>query len=801
MNYISQVIRSQRVKKSLTLINITGLSVCIAAALLIMLYVWSELSYDSFHDTDRVYRVESRLYEGEMLTDNWATTAYGHAPAMNREIAGIEKYVRVTAQDREQVVNYFDRRFAEEHYCYTEPAFFEIFNFPIVKGEKTGQLVRPNTVVLTESAASRYFGEEDPIGKILTFSTSSSQQNFEVTGIIADMPVRSHLRYDFLLSYNTIPKERQDIWYIHGVYTYVRLMPGKTPGEIEQAFRDISDKYKTDALKHKTWAVELIPLKDIHLTPQKAYEKEVKGSRTAVLILFVMSAILLLIGWANALNLTVARFLERGREFGLRKAFGASRRQIIIQELLESGFMNLLATLIAFGWLELLLPLVYRWAGQSFGTDILMQPAFWGIVAGVVIIGTLVVGLYPSWLMVTIRPSEIMRGKLLHGKRGNRIRKALIVVQFLASFVLIAGTFTVFQQVRYMQREAESDLNTRILVIKYPSFTEGLSLRMESFTKRLKQRADVSHVTVSGAVPGVEVANYFTNRPYGSDPSQVKLIQMFSVDYDYLSAYMPRMVCGRSFSEDYGGDLNRVVLNEEAVRLLGYESAEAALGQQLKMEVVSDPLEIIGVVENYHQQSLAVAYKPIIFFLKERVPFIATPYISVCLKGKGDAGVLTEIEQMYREYFPTSLFSYFFLNDFNEFLYKSDRNFGWIFASASLLAVFVACLGLWIVTLFSTLSRLKEVGIRKVLGANKTSLFFVLTKELLLLTVLASAIGIPVSAVLMNAWLETYAFHISLSWWIYAATFVLLMLIAFLTVFQQVWRTIRQKPMRILKYE
>lgn len=801
MNYISQVIRSQRVKKSLTLINITGLSVCIAAALLIMLYVWSELSYDSFHDTDRVYRVESRLYEGEMLTDNWATTAYGHAPAMNREIAGIEKYVRVTAQDREQVVNYFDRRFAEEHYCYTEPAFFEIFNFPIVKGEKAGQLVRPNTVVLTESAASRYFGEEDPIGKILTFSTSSSQQNFEVTGIIADMPVRSHLRYDFLLSYNTIPKERQDIWYIHGVYTYVRLMPGKTPGEIEQAFRGISDKYKTDALKHKTWAVELIPLKDIHLTPQKAYEKEVKGSRTAVLILFVMSAILLLIGWANALNLTVARFLERGREFGLRKAFGASRRQIIIQGLLESGFMNLLATLIAFGWLELLLPLVYRWAGQSFGTDILMQPAFWGIVAGVVIIGTLVVGLYPSWLMVTIRPSEIMRGKLLHGKRGNRIRKALIVVQFLASFVLIAGTFTVFQQVRYMQREAESDLNTRILVIKYPSFTEGLSLRMESFTKRLKQRADVSHVTVSGAVPGVEVANYFTNRPYGSDPSQVKLIQMFSVDYDYLSAYMPRMVCGRSFSEDYGGDLNRVVLNEEAVRLLGYESAEAALGQQLKMEVVSDPLEIIGVVENYHQQSLAVAYKPIIFFLKERVPFIATPYISVCLKGKGDAGVLTEIEQMYRGYFPTSLFSYFFLNDFNEFLYKSDRNFGWIFASASLLAVFVACLGLWIVTLFSTLSRLKEVGIRKVLGANKTSLFFVLTKELLLLTVLASAIGIPVSAVLMNAWLETYAFHISLSWWIYAATFVLLMLIAFLTVFQQVWRTIRQKPMRILKYE
>ena len=578
-------------------------------------------------------------------------------------------------------------------------------------------------------------------------------------------------------------------------------MSGKCPEEIEEAFLNISDKYKTDALRHKTWAVELIPLKDIHLTPQKAYEKEVKGSRTAVLILLVMSVALLLIGWANALNLTVARFLERGREFGLRKAFGASRRQIIIQGLLESGFMNLLATLIALGWLELLLPLVYRWAGQSFGTDILMLPAFWGIVAGVVVIGTFVVGFYPSWLMVTIRPSEIMRGKLLHGKRGNRIRKVLIVVQFLASFVLITGTFTVIRQVCYMQSEASVDSHSRMLVIKYPSFTEGLALRLESFTKRLKQRADVSHVTVSGAVPGVEVANYFTNRPYGSDPSQVKLIQMFAVDYDYLSAYMPAMICGRYFSEDFGGDLNRIVLNEEAVRLLGYESPEAALGQQVKMEVVGEPLEIIGVVKNYHQQSLSVAYKPIIFFMKERVPFIATPYISVRLTGEGEDSALMEIEQMYHEYFPTSLFSYFFLSDLNTFLYKSDRNFGWVFASASLIAIFVACLGLWIVTLFSTLSRLKEVGIRKVLGANKSSLFFILTKELMLLTILASAIGIPVSAVLMNGWLETYAFHISLPWWIYAVVFALLMLIAFLTVFQQVWRIICLKPMSILKYE
>lgn len=800
MNYISQIIKSQRIRRSLVLLNMFGLSVCIAASLLIFHYVGFELSYDSFHDGSRVYRVESRLYEGEVLTDNWATTSFGHAPVMRQEIPGIETSVRLTAQDREQVVNYFERQFAEDRYCYAEPAFFDIFNFPVIDGDATGQLVRPHTAVITESAAHRYFDEEEPIGKILTFRTATTQQDFEVTGIIADMPVNSHLHYDFLLSYSTIPKNRQDIWYIHGVYTYVRLEQGKSREDVASGFRAISDNYKTEALKHKTWAVELIPLKDIHLTPQKAYEKEAKGSRATVYILLVMAVVLLLIGWSNALNLTIARFLERGKEFGLRKVFGASRRQVVTQGLLESAAMNFFAIIIGLGWLEILLPFVYQWIGQDFGNETMMQPLFIALIAAVFLIGTFFTGLYPSFLMLAIRPSEIMRGALLHGKRGNRMRKVLIVVQFVASFVLITGTLTVLAQIRYMDNETVRGQMHPMLVIKYPSFTDDMEVRMESFKKRLKQRSDVSHVTVSGAVPGVEVANYFTNRPFGSDPSEVKLIQMFSVDYDYLATYAPEMICGHGFSEDYGDEKNKVVLNEEAVGLLGYTSPENALGKLLKMEILDEPLQIIGVVKNYHQQSLAVPYKPILFFLKERVPFIATPYISVRMNGGMDDGRrISEIEQLYREYFPTSLFSYFFLDSFHDNIYKEDRNFGWIFALASLLAVFVACIGLWVVALFSTLSRLREIGIRKVLGASKMNLFGLLTREFLLLTLLASAIGTPISLFLMTRWLETYAFHISLHWWIYVIAFLLLMLIAVLTLSRQVWRTIRLRPMRILK--
>lgn len=801
MNYLSQVIKSQRTRKSLSAVNIFGLSVCIAAALAIVLYVRFELSYDSFHQGDRVYRVESRLSEGQTLTDVWATTTFGHAPAMNREIPGIEASVRLTAQDKEQVVTYADKQFAESAYCYAEASFFNLFNFPVVKGEKTGQLVRPNTVVLTESAAHRYFGQADPLGKLLLFRTSSAEQGFEVTGVIADMPPNSHLQYDFLLSYASIPKERQDIWYIHGVYTYVRLEPGTKPAGIEAAFLRISDKYKTEELKHKTWGVELIPLKEIHLTPQKSYEKEAKGSRTAVYILSAMAVALLLIGWVNALNLTVARFLERGREFGVRKAFGASRKQMLLLGLTEGAIVNLIAMVIALGWLEVLLPLIGSWTRQSLGTHALLQPGFWGVIGIVVVVGTLFTGLYPSFMLVRIRPSDIMRGKLLHSRKGNTIRKTLIVIQFVASFVLITGTFVVVKQVRYMQSETVAASMQQVLVIKYPSFTDEMATRIESFRKQLKQKTYVRQVTVSGAVPGVEVANYFTNRPYGSDPSEVKLVQMFAVDYDYLDTYAPELVCGRGFSEAYGDELNKVVLNEEAVHLLGFASAEAALGQQLKMEVLADPLQVIGVAKNYHQQSLAVPYKPIIFFLKERVPFISTPYISVRMDGTIHAARLAEVERIYTEFFPSSLFSYFYLDDFNNNQYREDRNFGWLFAGAALLAVFVACLGLWVVTLFSTLSRVREVGIRKVLGATKTNLFAILTRELLLLTILASAIGIPVSAFLMNSWLKGYAFHIPLPGWIFGVAFGILMFVAFLTVVRQVWRIIRLKPMRILRSE
>lgn len=801
MNYISQIIKSNRNKKRFLVINILGLSICFSAALLILMFITFELSYDRFHDDERVYRVESRLYEGDILSDNWATTTFGHGSVMSEEIPGIESFVRITTQNNEQVVSNDVNKFFERSYCYTEPSFFEIFNFPMIKGNNKDQLKKPFTVVISESTARKYFGNSDPLGEVLTFRTSKSEQNFEVTGVIADMPLNSHIHFDFLLSYSSIPKSQQDIWYIHGVYTYVKLKSGQDPHNIESAFRSISSKYKTAELKFKDWRVELIPLKDIHLIPQKSYEKEKKGNITAIYILLVMAVALLIIAWMNSFNLTVARSLERSKEFGVRKVFGASRKQILFMGLLESAIINTVAAIIGLGWLEIFFPVVVNWAGYDFGLDSIRQPLFWIIVFSIISVGTLITGFYPSYRLMILKTSDVIKGNLVHTQKGNIIRNSLIVIQFVASFVLISGTFIIIRQVNFMQEETASASKSKILIVKYPSYVNDLQVKIESFKNQLKKDFSIRHVSVSGAVPGIEVANFFGNRPFGSDPSEVKLIQMFAIDKEYLSIYFPELICGRVFSDEYGDELNNVVLNEEAVSMFGFAPKENALGKQLTMEVLNEPLNIVGVVKNFYQQSLAVPYKPIIFFLKERVPFIATPYISIQSEKNLDVNMLENIEKIYMEYFPTSLFSYYFLDDFYNSQYKEDRNFGLIFAGSAILAVFVACMGLWIITLFSTLSRVKEIGIRKVLGASKMTLFILLTKELFFLTIIASCLGIPVSIFLMNSWLSQYAFHTSISFWVYIGTFLLLILIALVTIVNQILITIRLKPMSVLKNE
>jgi len=348
-HYLKMAFRNQAKNKLFSVINLLGLSIGLAVSVLIINYVSYEFSFDKFHSkTDRIYRVESKFYEGDRLTDDWGTSSFGYGSAINNEMTGIEDYVRVGIQNSEQTVSYHEKRSRENGIAYAGNSFFNVFDFKLKEGATNDQLIRPNTVVITENVAQRFFKDEDPVGKLLTFATGTTFYECEVTGVLDDFPPNSHIRFNYLISYETLPEWMKEFWYLHEAYTYLLLEPGKNPKEIEDAFPAMSEKYKTsEALKEKTWAVSLVPLKDIHLNPQKQYEKEVKGNRSSLITLLIIAVVILLTAWINYVNLTTARSMERAKDVGIRKVSGAFRFQLIRQYMMESWMVNLAATLLA----------------------------------------------------------------------------------------------------------------------------------------------------------------------------------------------------------------------------------------------------------------------------------------------------------------------------------------------------------------------------------------------------------------------------------------------------------------------
>ena len=410
-HYLKMAFRNQTKSKLFSVINLLGLSIGLAVSVLIINYVSYEFSFDKFHSKkDRIFRVESKFYENDRLTDDWATSSFGYGSAVASEMTGIEDYVRIGVQNTEQTVSYHEKRSRESGIAYAGNSFFNVFDFNLKEGAPNDQLVRPNTVIITESVANRFFQNRNPIGKLLTFASGTTFNQCEVTGIIEDFPTNSHIRFNYIISYETLPQWMRDFWYWHEAYTYLLLSPGKDPKEIEAKFPAMSEKYKTDdALKDKTWAVSLVPLKDIHLNPQKQYEKEVKGNRSSLFTLLIIAFVILLTAWINYVNLTTARSMERAKDVGIRKVSGAFRFQLIRQYMMESWMVNLAATLLAVILILALKPVFNQLIGVKLGLYLLKNPMFWISAVVVLFIGIAASGFYPAFIMTRVKPSVILK--------------------------------------------------------------------------------------------------------------------------------------------------------------------------------------------------------------------------------------------------------------------------------------------------------------------------------------------------------------------------------------------------------
>lgn len=803
-NYWNSALRSLTKKKGFSAINILGLAIGMAAALLILTYVAFEYSYDDMHrNQERIYRVEARFFENGELTDNWATSSSGYASAMKQNISGVEDFTRVGSQYfPEQIVKYNELLYRETGIGYAEANFFNFFDFDLLKGDKSTCLDGPNKVVITERVARKYFKDADPIGKILLFRSHIGEEACEVTGIMKDMPVNSHARYNMLISYRTLPKWMDEYWYRHEVYSYVLLKSPGLKNQVEEAFPAMSEKFKTEeALKNKTWAIQLVNLRDVHLNPQKSYETETKGSRSSMLVLICTALAILCIAWINYINMTVARSMERAKEIGIRRASGASRRQIIAQFLFESLVTNGIAFVLAIGLMEALMPSFNNLTGRDLSFSVWVTTSLGWMLLLIFAAGVFLSGFYPAMVLSGIKPIKMLKGKFTHTRSATLTRKVLVVLQYTASLALLCGTLIVYAQLQYMRKASLGVRTDQTLALKFPAHCEDMSTKLDAMKREIKSLPSVRNVTVSGAVPGTEVTDFLSIVRLSDVTKQTRLLEMLNCDPYYLDAYDLEFVAGRGFSEDYGGDVYKIILNEEAVRTLGFESPETALGERLSVETVDQPMQIIGVVKNYHQQSLNKEYTPILFALHDKLSWMKQRYISVSMENGNPRELVEQVETVWKRYFPDSSYDYFFLDQFFDQQYRQDEVFGLIVAIFAILAIFISCMGLWVLVMFSCSTRIREMGIRKVLGASKAQLFYELGREFFILIGVAIVIALPLSGWVMDGWLSHYSFRTDWKAWFFLLPVILLCVISLLTIGWQTAKTIFSKPARSLRYE
>lgn len=803
-NYWNSTIKNLTKKKGFSAITILGLAIGMAAALLILTYVAFEFSFDNMHSKrDRIFRVESRFYENGELTDDWGSSSAGYAPAMKQNISGIEDYTRVGSQYYpEQVVKYGELLYRENGITYVDGNFFRFFDYELLKGDPDHCLDAPNQVVITERIANKYFKGADPIGKILIFRSNVGETACEVTGVMKEMPANSHVRYNMLISLKTMPKWMDEYWYRHELYTYVLLDSPELKKQVEDAFPAMAEKYKTDeALKTKTWAIQLVPLTEIHLNPQKSYEPEPKGSRSSMIVLVFAALAILCIAWINYINMTVARSMERAREVGIRRASGASRKQIIVQFLFESLIMNLLSLVLAIGIMEAVLPSFNSLTGKELSFSIWITTWLGAILLVIFATGVFASGFYPAMILSGIKPIKLLKGKFTHSPSANLTRKVLVVVQYVASLILLCSTLVVYAQLDYMRKSALGVRTDETLVLKFPAQCDDMAMKLEAMRKELALLPSVKYVTVSGAVPGTEVADFLSIVRENDVLKQARLLEMLICDADYLNAFDLKLAAGRGFSEEFGNDGYKLVLNEEAVRTLGFGSAEEAIGERLNVETVGEPMQIIGVVKNYHQQSLNKDYTPILFAFHDQLNWMKRRYISIVIDKGNPKELVDKVERVWNRYFPDSSYDSFFLDQFFDQQYKQDEVFGLIVALFAILAIFISCMGLWVLVMFACSTRIREMGIRKVLGASKKQLFVELGREFFILIGLSIVIALPIAWIVMDNWLSHYSFRTDWKLWFFLFPVLLLCVISLLTISWQTAKTIMTKPARSLRYE
>ena len=780
----STLIKSVLNNKASTILNVIGLSVGITVSLLIFIYVDFENSYDDFHENSKtLYRVESTFHNGNELVNSWATSSFGYGPAMKEEFPEIVDYTLLNLINSEKYVSRGDKKFWEDNVYLVNHNFFEMFSYPLLRGDKAEVLNEPGSVVITKRIAQKYFGNEDPINKILKVSEYGKTYECKVTGIMAKVPVNSNLQFDILVSFKSAPKFMHKHWYWHEAYTYVKVNSPEDIEEIEKRFPAMSEKYKTRAsMKELTWGIKLVPVEDIHLQPTKAYEREVKGNVKMMNLLRLIGYIIILISWINFVNISLANSMERLKETFVRKVIGSSRMQIIIQFLTDFVVFNFVAIVISVVVLLITLPIFSSFVGKDLSIIKFVKSDLVGLKLSVFALCMMVAGLIPAILLSNLSPKNYLSNKLKNLNGDFKLINVLIMVQFVLAIVLVSGSIIISQQIGFLlNKEKGVDIENTI-VLKVPANIKLPPKKLEHYKEELKKSPSISNVASSSSIPSKEVANFLEIKRAGYTEKPESLFEMLRADYGYIKGYGLQLAAGRDFDKRIINDINSVVINEEAVRMLGFDNNEEALNQKINLGNLKEGFKIIGVVGNYHQQPLMYNYTPIVFFIAPVHTWIKTKYISIKVSPNTDMSVLTQIREITNDFFPNSDFDIQVLEDSYESQYEGVFVFKMIFQTFTMICVLIACIGLFGISMLSFKTNSKAVAVHKIHGAPTVVQYYLLTKKYLFILLISFAIGIPVCMYLLRVWLNNYPYSIDITAMPFIAAFIMLFVVLNISV-------------------
>jgi putative ABC transport system permease protein len=808
LNYFKIAVRNLMKYKFISFINLFGLTVGLACCLLILTYIVHELSYDKYHkNADRTYRITRQFNapDGKVWL-HLGTISPPFGPLLTNDFPEIQKMTRLL-QFGPTPMRFNDKIFNETDVFVADDQLFDVFDVSVTRGNTKRALSDPFTVMLSEEKAKKYFGNEDPLDKTVRIF---NQYDLKVTGVYKSFRSNTHFHPGMLISFPTLKdssiygeENLRTNWGNNAFFTYILLPEHYKASQLESRFPAFLDKHfpmgpNATTRASKGTALFLQKLTDIHLRSHLDYEAEENGDIKRVYIFSAIALFILLIACINYMNLSTARSALRSREIGIRKVAGAQRKEIIFQFLAESVFISLIAMVIAVAICWLSLPYLNRLSGLSMTMSSLLQ---WKIVLPLLLIPFVVgiiSGIYPAVFMSSFQPVRVLKGLFKVKQGGFSFRQVLVVAQFSISIILIVCTVIVFQQLNFMQKKELGFDRDHIITIPYNG---ALSPQFETFRTELLQNPAIRDAGRSSRIPTgrlLDAAN--ASIPVGDSSQPIKAdIKMVTVDPNFISTYSIKMKAGRNFSRDYGTDTASFVLNEAAVNAIGWKSAEEAIGKTFNYGSIMKG-KIIGVMNDLHFESLHQRITPMILLMANSSDG-GYNRLSVKLSGNNLTAALAHVEKTWKKFLPDAPYDFAFLDDNFDRLYAAERVQGNLFTMFSFIAIFIACLGLFGLSAFTITQRIKEIGIRKVLGADVSTIVALLSKDFLKLVLIAALIAFPIAWFAMNKWLQDFAYRSSIQWWVFLVAGIAAALVALVTISFQAIKAALANPVKSLRTE